>query len=75
MNKTPKIQIKNRQLSITERDYRGIIAIILSIGLITTLTLGDQQDAAILATLTGSIISYYFSEKKRGNRGGDDERN
>lgn len=70
--KKPKQIVKAGRLvvSLTERDYRGIIAIILVLGLIIVIAMENLQGAAVIGTLAGSAVSFYFSEK-RGERDGE----
>ncbi|MEM3708833.1 MAG: hypothetical protein QXF43_04235 [Nitrososphaerales archaeon] len=62
-----KIVIRNGKIIVHERDYRALIALVLSLGLIILLLKQDYQAASIIAPLTGSAIAWYFSKKeKRG---------
>ncbi|MEM2211553.1 MAG: hypothetical protein QW372_01735 [Nitrososphaerales archaeon] len=56
--KTPKFELR-----LTERDYRGILAFTLVIGLISLLIKGDIHGASVIGPLTGTAIGWYFSKK------------
>lgn len=66
-SKRGKIEVKG--VSITDRDYRGIIAIILCVGLIVQVAMENLQGAAIVGTLAGAAVSWYFSEKRSEGSG------
>ena len=65
--KQEKIVIKGKD--INETDYRAFIAIILIVGLIVLLALGNIAGAATLGSLAGAAVGYYFSDKKRNGGG------
>ncbi|MCX8192000.1 MAG: hypothetical protein RMJ31_03880 [Nitrososphaerota archaeon] len=58
--KTPRLELR-----LSERDYRGILAFMLVIGLIILLMKGDLQGANVLGPLAGASIGWYFSRRRR----------
>ncbi|MGB9622542.1 MAG: hypothetical protein ACPLY9_07125 [Nitrososphaerales archaeon] len=60
-NREHKIKIRNIEFST--RDYRAILAFILTIALIIMLFKQDYQASSILGPLAGSAIAWYFSKK------------
>jgi len=63
--KEPGITLRKYGIKITETDYRGFIALILSIGFIALLAKGDLQAASILGPLTGMAVGWYFRGKEK----------
>jgi uncharacterized membrane protein len=52
-----------KSLTFGAGDYRGLIALLLSVAFVTALFLGNIDGIAALGPLAGSAATYYFHEK------------
>ena len=55
-------------MKVEDRDYRGILAIILVLAWITFLTLGRFEAANAVGPFAGSAVTWWFSRKRRRRR-------
>ena len=62
--KKSKIVIKDGAVKWTERDWRGIIAIIILIGLTISIILGRVDGIGTFGSLAAMICKDYFDAKK-----------
>jgi len=62
--KESKIVIKDGAVKWTERDWRGIIAIIILIGLTISIILGRVDGIGTFGSLAAMVCKDYFDAKK-----------
>lgn len=65
VRKREKLEVKDHRVRVTEQDYRGVLSLILTLGLVALLLKGDLETIAVIGPLTGTAIGWYFSHKKR----------
>ena len=65
------LKTEHAEFSMLERDYRGLISIILVLGLVMLLWKGDYQSASVLGPLAGTSVGWYFSKQREGEHIGN----
>ena len=65
------LKTEHSEFSMLERDYRGLISILLVLGLVMLLWKGDYQSASVLGPLAGTSVGWYFSKQREGENIGD----
>jgi len=58
-----KVTVRNHEVRFEERDYRGILALMIVAGFIIVLVKGDYQAASLIGPLAGLAVGWYFSSK------------
>jgi len=66
--KESKIVIKDGIVKWTERDWRGVIAIIICIGLLVSVVLGRVDGVGTFGSLAAMICRDYFASKEEEKR-------
>ncbi len=61
--KEPRITIKNLGIRIGTADYRFLIALILTLGLIVVLVKGDVESGKVLSPLVLLAVAWYYKDK------------
>ncbi len=56
------LKTEHAEFSMLERDYRGLISIILVLGMVILLWKGDYQSASVIGPLAGTSVGWYFSK-------------
>lgn len=66
--KKPNLILKQGEMKIEDRDYRGILAFTLTLAWIIFLALGRSEAAAAVGPFAGGAVTWWFNQK-RGRRG------
>ncbi|MFN3621939.1 MAG: hypothetical protein ACK4TI_03525 [Nitrososphaerales archaeon] len=66
-SKKPDLIVKDI-VKVEDKDYRGVLAIILTLAWITFLALGRCEAAAAIGPFAGSAVTWWFNRKRRRRR-------
>lgn len=69
VKKEGKIVIKDGVLRWTERDWRGVIAIIITSGLLVSIVLGRVDGIGTFGSLAAMVCRDYFASKQEKRKG------
>ena len=68
IGKKSKIIIKDGAVKWTERDWRGVIAIIILVGLTISIILGRVDGIGTFGSLAAMVCKDYFDAKKEEHK-------
>jgi len=69
--KEAKVVLKGGGIRWTKQDWRGLLAIIVLIGLIISIILGRIDGIGTLSSLAGMVCRDYFDAKKNEKKDSD----